>query len=43
MEVRGRLERKRREVEGFNGDGNVDGVRELKVEDREGKTGDDGV
>lgn len=47
MEVRERLERKRREGEGLGGDGGgekvVDGMRELKVEDKEGKTGDDGV
>ncbi|KAK0515987.1 hypothetical protein JMJ35_002021 [Cladonia borealis] len=45
-EVRGRLERKRREREGGDGDGEgevVDSMRELKVEDRERKTGDDGV
>ena len=50
-EVRERLERKMRESEGLNGEGTVDGegekvvdsMRELKVEDRDKKTGDDGV
>lgn len=43
-EVRGRLERKRREV-GGDGGGEVvnDSMKELKVEDRGEKTGDDGV